>query len=255
MDHSLMFTVPATAVLMVTAFALHRFKGSIRRGSHAFSNLRRSSSKISRAFSGLLAAILVLTLAGCGVTQPQTAGTAPEEPQDKANAVSRSFEYSFVREEVSEVGFKIRSYYIVSWPSPDSKDEQYIEKWKVLAAESFGYELDDNEVTLQDSKRFGNAAVLICNCTYGGDGAERTYIYGWTDKGLEKIYIDMDALDLADWDNTGTLSYQQYYDAEARQFVIEYKNKDGKASSKTLDLSALDDENVFKTDEIMAAAD
>ncbi len=247
MDHLLLFTVTAAAVLMLTAIAPRPFRDAGRRRF--------------RAFSGLAAAVLVLALAGCGVTDsnkpPKTPDDITQPSQDTQNTtkpVQNGFEYSFTSEEVSEVGFRIRSYYIVSGPSPNSKDENYIENWKVLAAESFGYEMDDHEVRLQNSRRFGGSDVLVCNCTYGGDGANRTYVYGWTNQGLEKIYIDMDTLDLKDWDNTGTLSYQQNYDAETSQFVVQYRNRDGNTSYKRLDLSSLDDENVFRTDKIMAVA-
>ena len=88
-------------------------------------------------------------------------------------------------------------------------------------AESFGFEINDYVLDLDGD----GVTELICNCQYGGDGHESVYIYRVRNGAVERGQLDIESLNLDDFDNWGVNATREFYDAEANEFILEYYSK------------------------------
>ena len=88
----------------------------------------------------------------------------------------------------------------------------------IQIAESFGFDLDDYAVDLN-----GDGVIeLVCNCVYGGDGAQRAYVYRRNGDVIERGSIDYGKVNLTAWDNWGVNSTAERYDPASGKIVVEY---------------------------------
>lgn len=85
-------------------------------------------------------------------------------------------------------------------------------------AESFNFEPDDQQVDLDGD----GLTELVCNCVYGGDGANRVFVYRRVGDAIERGRVDPTLLSLPDWYNWGVNSTGEHYDSERKVFEIEY---------------------------------
>lgn len=114
--------------------------------------------------------------------------------------------------EESGEGHIIRTYYLCELNG----------KADVPVAESFGFGIDDRTVDLDGD----GVDELVCNCTFGGDGARRVYVYRLNGDTVERGMLDEERIKLPDFFNWGVNAVQEYYDAAAGNFVLEYATKD-----------------------------
>ena len=114
--------------------------------------------------------------------------------------------------EESGEGHIIRTYYLREWNG----------KTDVSVAESFGFGIDDHTVDLDGD----GVDELVCNCTFGGDGARRVYVYRLNGDTVERGMLDEECIELSDFFDWGVNAVQEYYDAAAGNFVLEYATKD-----------------------------
>ena len=91
--------------------------------------------------------------------------------------------------------------------------------------ESFGYTIDDHVVDLAGD----GVTELVCNCQYGGDGAQRVFVYRLKDGAVEQGFYDSVYSTLPDYNNWGVNSSAEYYDADADEFVLGYSTTHGVA--------------------------
>ena len=114
--------------------------------------------------------------------------------------------------EESGEGHIIRTYYLHEWNG----------KTDVPAAESFGFGIDDHSIDLDGD----GVDELVCSCIFGGDGARRVYIYRLNGDTVERGMLDEDSMELPEFFDWGVNAVQEYYDAAAGDFVLEYATRD-----------------------------
>jgi len=88
----------------------------------------------------------------------------------------------------------------------------------ILIAESFGFDIDDHIVDLDDD----GVTELVCNCVYGGDLVARVYVFRRNGNAIERGCVDYDKLHLNAWDNRGMASTAEWYDPESGSINVEY---------------------------------
>lgn len=88
----------------------------------------------------------------------------------------------------------------------------------VRIAESFNFELDDHVVDLDGD----GLTELICNCVYGGDGAQRVYVYRRKGDVVERATLDYNKLELTAWEDWGVNSTAEWFDPASGTFMVEY---------------------------------
>lgn len=105
----------------------------------------------------------------------------------------------------------------------------------VPIAESFGFTIDDHVVDLDGD----GVTELVCNCVYGGDGAQRVVVYRRRGNVVERGSIDYAKVNLTAWDNWGANSTAERYNPELGVFLVKYaslasSSGDGTTSGKFL---------------------
>ncbi|MBQ1804671.1 MAG: hypothetical protein II010_02085, partial [Oscillospiraceae bacterium] len=105
----------------------------------------------------------------------------------------------------------------------------------VPIAESFGFTIDDHVVDLDGD----GVTELVCNCVYGGDGAQRVLVYRRSGSTIQRGSIDYAKVNLTAWDNWGANSTAERYNPELGVFLVKYaslasSSGDGTTSGKFL---------------------
>ncbi len=101
-------------------------------------------------------------------------------------------------------------------------------------AESFGFEADDHIVDLDGD----GMTELVCNCVYGGDGAQRVYVYRRNGDTVERGSIDYGRLNLTAWHDWGVTSTAERYDTASGKIVVEYASLASSTMSRTFIVEA-----------------
>lgn len=99
---------------------------------------------------------------------------------------------------------------------------------------SFNFSIEDYVVDLDGD----GVTELVCNCVYGGDGAQRLRVYRRNGDRIERGSIDAAKLDLGGWDNWGVNSTGERYDPETGTITVEYASDSG-GTVRTVGLDAL----------------
>ncbi len=141
------------------------------------------------------------------VARPAKTGTYDPAPRDGGGADLSSFVYH--EDEELYQDFIIRRYYI---KGPEEGAEP------VLFGESFGFGIDDHYADIDGDGR----AELLCNCTYGGDGVRRLFVYKLEGNCILEGVVAWDAEDLPGLDDYGAGAIQTWYDASNDRIVIDY---------------------------------
>ena len=131
----------------------------------------------------------------------------------------------FYSETTDGAGFVTRQYYVPA-----------VVGGYTPIGESFGYAIDDHIVDLDGD----GVTELVCNCQYGADGAQRVFVYRLKDGAVEQGFYDSVYSTLADYNNWGVNSSQQYYAAGVNEFVLHYDTKDGSTAVRKFSYRELD---------------
>ena len=131
----------------------------------------------------------------------------------------------YIVTETGAGGHAVRTYYTIQGGGP------------MKIAETFGYgEPQDYTVDLDGD----GVTELVANVQFGGDGAQRAYVY---QRRGSDIYLGSPSTDgLPDFDNWGANAYWSEDDPEGQLFRIHYtqKNSGEYAVLETSDLSRLE---------------
>ena len=113
-------------------------------------------------------------------------------------------------------------------------------------AVQFGFDNENGPVySVVDFDGDGNDD-MVCNCTYGGDGAMRVYVFRNNNGTIEVGQLDDDYLDKVLGDDNCEMAYDLYYDSSTGKTTIDFpyhgkenELKPGDFSYQTLDESGL----------------
>lgn len=93
-------------------------------------------------------------------------------------------------------------------------------------ATQFGFEnANGPKYTVVDFDGDGNEE-MVCNCTYGGDGANRVYIFRNNNGTIEVGQIDYGYLDDELGEDNCEMAYDLYYDSSTGKTIIEFPYHD-----------------------------
>ena len=150
--------------------------------------------KNKRGIVFILAGLLIL-LSGC-------ANQEASFSKDESEKIP-SFDQDVLYEEKTDgYGFTERTYVI---------GDQVV-------AESFGYENDDYAIDIDGD----GINELVCNCMWGGDGHEETYVYKYEGDKTLVGFINWLKLDMPGLNYWGVNAVQTHYDSESGKILVKY---------------------------------